>query len=123
MAIELEAQDDRMRLGIPLTKKQAAKQIAADDAAPWFVPDGIGFGSIAALGFRQSVELHRQQEQTARVSLDLMHEVGFDISQAPIAWWLLDPRHPKPITDIPMPTYVAHLYRILGTTWRSQTTH
>ncbi len=30
--------------------------------------------------------------QSGRVSLELLHDAGYDIDQAPIAWWLLSIR-------------------------------
>jgi len=57
------------------------------------------------------------QHQCERVSLGLLHDAGYDIDQAPQAWWLLSSRKPKPIAEIGLPARAAYLYRILGETW------
>jgi len=59
-----------------------------------------------------------QLEQSGRVSLDLLHDAGYDIRQAPIAHWLLAAKKTTPIEQIPMPPRAATLYMTLGTTWR-----
>jgi len=56
-------------------------------------------------------------QQSCRVSLYLLHDTGYDITQAPLAWWLLAPKTPKPIADTKMPPRAITLYESLGTTW------
>lgn len=58
-------------------------------------------------------------EQSGRVSLGLLHDAGYDIDQAPIAWWLLASKNPRPISEIPLPARSANLYRILGEVWHN----
>jgi len=58
-----------------------------------------------------------REEQSGRVSLTLLHDAGYDIRQAPLAWWLLAPRKPKDIADIPLPRRAGYLYQFLGETW------
>ena len=60
--------------------------------------------------------LGREYAQSARVGLKLMHEAGFDIEQAPIAWWMLA-NHDKQLTATTLPYRSATLYRVLGTLW------
>lgn len=117
MAVELEAQDSRMLIGVRPTRKQVTEAVATDFAPSWFLP---GYG--AGLFISAAVMLRVQEEQSARVSLDLMQAAGYDITQAPIAWWLLASTDPKPITDIRLPGRAAYLYKILGTTWREPST-
>jgi hypothetical protein len=83
-------------------------------AAP-FVPYaglGMSFGGSVA----RDIEM-KAMEQRDRVGLALMHEAGYDINQAPMTWWLLDPEKPRPLSDIEMPERAAYLYRILGEVW------
>lgn len=70
--------------------------ISADDETEWF-----------------------PQERSGRVSLGLLYGAGYDIDQAPIAWWLLASKDPKPIAEIRLPDHAAYLYRILGETWHN----
>jgi hypothetical protein len=62
---------------------------------------------------------HKQEHQSDRVALGLMHDAGYDIEQAPVAWWLLGAKKPKPITEIPIPHRAVYLYRILGECWNN----
>lgn len=61
-----------------------------------------------------------QRRQSGRVALCFMHDAGYDLSQAPIAWWLLDPAKPKPLEKTNLPDRAAYLYSTLGTTWHDQ---
>jgi hypothetical protein len=54
------------------------------------------------------------------VALGLMHDAGFDIYQAPVAWWLLSRKKAAPFQDMPMPRRAAYLYQILGQNWSNQ---
>jgi hypothetical protein len=61
----------------------------------------------------------RNLEQSGRVSLELLNDAGYDIDQAPMAWWLLDPKGPKPVAEVAMPPRAAYLYWVLGETWHN----
>lgn len=116
IAVELEAQDSRMELGVRPTRKQFAKDVALEAGAM------AAYGAPEVLFGAQALhELRKEEDQTGRVSLDLMHDAGYDITQAPIAWWLLASSEPRPIQDIPIPERAAALYRVLGVTWRPST--
>jgi hypothetical protein len=67
---------------------------------------------------RSQVERIRD-EQSDRVGLGLLHDAGYDIDQAPVAWWLLASRKLQPINNITMPERSANLYRILGEVWHN----
>jgi hypothetical protein len=77
-----------------------------------FIAYGITSGT-------KSAALTKEEEQSGRVSLELMRDAGYDIDQAPQAWWLLAAKKLEPISEIPLPDRAAHLYRMLGTTWRN----
>jgi hypothetical protein len=62
-------------------------------------------------------------QQRDRVSLTLLRDAGYDIDEAPMAWWLLavDPKNTTLLGTTEVPDRVAYLYRILGETWRNPT--
>jgi hypothetical protein len=55
-------------------------------------------------------------EQSCRVSLFLMHDAGYEVKEAPRAWWLLAEGYEV----TPMPAVVLYLYRTLGETWHRE---
>ncbi len=73
-------------------------------------------GSITAGGLQESLEV-REARQRDRVSLWLLHDAGFDLAQAPIAWWQMASRKPAPLADIVLPRDTADLYAYLAMTW------
>ena len=105
-------------------RTQAAGRLAA--TASWG-----GFATVAAGGLvpiagdailagsmeTQSDIAAYRLEQRGRVSLGLLHDAGYDIDQAPIAWWLLASRKPRPLAKIDLPDQAAYLYLELGETW------
>lgn len=71
-------------------------------------------------GGPRAAALKLVERQSGRVSLGLLHDAGFDIDQAPIAWWLLASADPQePISEIPLPERAANLYRVLGEEWHN----
>jgi hypothetical protein len=74
------------------------------------------------LGIDSAYQIHARREQRDRVSIDLMHDAGYDVMQAPIAWWLLSSKVQKDIAEIPEPSRTNYLYQYLGQTWASQLT-
>ena len=61
-----------------------------------------------------------QLEQSSRVSLSLMHDAGYDIDAAPLAWWLLADEKSKGLDKTSLPFLSEYLYKFLGETWHSQ---
>lgn len=89
----------------------------ADDKAGFFKPSPWLYGPGLGPSLVES-HLHALQlQQSARISLGLLHDAGYDITQAPLAWWLLAPKSPQPVDQIPMPPRATTLYKVLGTTW------
>ncbi len=82
-----------------------------------FVPYGWMGMSIA--GEAASGIQERAMEQSGRTSLTLLHDAGYDIDQAPLAWWLLAPGKPQPLSEIETPDRSVYLYRILGEIWHN----
>jgi hypothetical protein len=57
--------------------------------------------------------------QSGRVSLCLLHDAGYDIRQAPLAWWLLPDKKDKPLEQVSLPSRAENLYTTLGLAWRA----
>lgn len=112
IAATIEKQD-YSRLNAHDTMK--AGQIAADVGGA-FVP-GLG---LAALGANAGAASHMERidgEQRRRVSLSLMHDAGYDLDEAPKAWWLLASKKPKSVLEGAIPLASLYLYAMLGLTW------
>ncbi len=99
----------------PAEHRMAAANIAGE-AAGIFVP-GLSLATgLSTYGVeKHAITMHRRQ--SGRVALWYMHDAGYDLSQAPIAWWLLEPAKAKPLEQIHLPDRAAYLYSVLGTTW------
>jgi hypothetical protein len=113
IACVLEKQTYRMRI--------ANAAITAGGAASWaeFLPVIGGPATLAGIGAgsAQVVVVRREEHQSGRVSLDLMRDAGYDINEAPVAWWLLNTHKPQPVASIRMPDRASYLYRMLGEVW------
>jgi hypothetical protein len=114
IACALEKQTYRQ---VPANHKMIAAQLAADGGA-FFVP-GLGLATVLANYKVEAAILRHAEEQSGRVSLVFLHDAGYDISEAPNAWWLLAPKKPQDMIDTPLPERAAYLYQTIGTTWRS----
>jgi hypothetical protein len=79
----------------------------------WASLPGIAIGSIG-----DAVITREEQEQSGRVSLGFLSDAGYDIYQAPLAWWCLASKKPKSVTEISIPTRARYLYQILGSVWK-----
>lgn len=88
--------------------KAAYAVMAATPISPF-----AAYGSNVAMAIQK-----KEMEQRGRVSLVLLHDAGYDIAQAPVAWWLLDPKKPQPLSDIPIPDRAAYLFRVIEEIWK-----
>ncbi len=78
------------------------------------------FGTATVIAASVAHEDKRNAEdQSGRVSLGLLHDAGYDIGQAPIAWWLLATDSAEILPSNPLPSRAANLYKSLGSTWRN----
>lgn len=101
----------------PAYAKMLGAQAAADVGAI-FIP-GLGVAAAVA-NHKAASTIHRnQEEQSGRISLGYLHDAGYDILEAPKAWWLLASKKPKGISDIKLPDRAAYLYYVLGQSWRA----
>lgn len=57
-------------------------------------------------------------DQSGRVSLCLLHDMGYDIQQAPIAWWILESKSSTSLAKR-APLRVIRLYRTMGLVWKN----
>jgi hypothetical protein len=101
---------------LPPSRALAAGELGAAVAGA-FVPGGFLVESM--VGGISDQKQAAILEQNARVSLDLLNDAGYDIDQAPIAWWLTASNKPRPFNKIDMPDRAEYLYRILGETWHN----
>ena len=60
-----------------------------------------------------------EMQQRIRVALVLVHDAGYDLTEAPKAWWLLAAKTPKQLSEVPIPDESIYAYAILGSTWRN----
>jgi len=116
IACVLEKQTYRLRVANAVFSTGAVAQWAE------FVPVIGGPAALAGIGLgtSQAIEIRKEEHQSERVSLSLMHDAGYDVSEAPKAWWLLASKKPKPITGIAMPERSEYLYKILGEVWEGR---
>jgi hypothetical protein len=95
----------------------AAANLSSAAAGLW-IP-GIGLASGIATYTRGKYIQTDLLNQSGRVSLGLLHDAGYDINQAPIAWWMLATDSADKLPSTPLPHRAANLYKSLGTTWRN----
>jgi hypothetical protein len=101
----------------PATGKLRAGALAAEVAGS-SVPFVALAGTITLVSTEKKVRWD-PPDQSVRVSLDLLNDAGYDIDQAPVAWWLLASKPPKPISEISLPYHTTYLYGILGECWHN----
>ena len=109
--------------------KQALRQASAFRGiqATELIGDGLGFivpgasivTGIAGYGSAKTVKRHGV-EQSDRVALALMHDAGFDLGQAPLAWWTLAERSGQTLAETGLPERTTDDYGILARVWGGQ---
>jgi len=77
-----------------------------------FVPYGWTYMGTAGEAASEIQEM--AMEQSGRVSLALLYDTGYDVDEAPLAWWLLASGKSRPLSEIEIPDRSVYLYRILG---------
>ena len=108
----LEKQDLRLQ---PAKHALTAAQVAGV-AGGLFVP-GLGLATSAA-NYAVAKDLRRHlEEESGRVSLFLLHDAGYDILQAPLAWWVL--ASSKNTASTPFPERAKYICKMLGESWRA----
>jgi hypothetical protein len=94
-----------------------ARKAGAAEMASGAIPVA-GFVGIAAASKVYADAVRRAQDQAGRVSLGLMNDAGYTLTEAPKAWWILSTKEPKPLVDLQLPERVQYLYEVLDTAWR-----
>lgn len=114
IACALEKQTYRL---MPAYTAMSGAQIASDIGG-FFVP-GLGLATgIANYASAKSIRTNLL-EQSGRVSLGLLHDAGYDIQQAPVAWWTLATKPSKMLSETAPPPRALNLYRTIGVVWTS----
>jgi len=103
IACVLERQEYRLS---PLSGVTSAAVFALEVSDPF----GLGAAEAAKM---QTYALN----QSGRVSLTLLHDAGYNISQAPLAWWRLAPVAMSQLSQTPAPGRAVYLYEMLGALW------
>jgi hypothetical protein len=114
IAAALEKQSYRMQ---PARENLTGTSLVGD-AAGIFVPGLSLVTGIATYSAEKKIETDLVN-QSGRVSLGLLHDAGYDIHQAPIAWWILAKGSANGLPGTSMPPRSANLYLSLSSTWRS----
>jgi hypothetical protein len=114
IACALEKQDLR---AIPARRALLASDVSL--YAGGAVVPGLGLAPVLTDGVAKTQMQRHAEEQSGRVSLMLLRQAGYDITEAPKVWWMLASLNPKPVTEISMPYRARYLYHILATTWRT----
>ena len=82
-----------------------------------FVP-GLGLASLSMYPAGKSMQINLLN-QSGRVSLGLLHDAGYDIDQAPVAWWILASKPGKTLAETTVPPRATNLYQTLGLIWKN----
>jgi hypothetical protein len=114
MATALEKQSYRL---MPARSTMGAANIATT-AGGLFIP-GLGLATGAATYTAEKKIETNLLNQSGRVSLGLLHDAGYDINQAPVAWWILAKDAHGDLATTSLPPRAANLYQSLGSTWRN----
>ena len=114
IAAVLERQQYRVQ---PAGRALAAGQLAML-AGGIFVP-GLGLAGDLGAGAATVGILVKAEEQSSRVALGLLQDAGYDIDQAPLAWWHLGSKKAKPIAEITLPRRAKYAYKMLGENWHN----
>jgi hypothetical protein len=112
IACALERQDYRVKQAT----QAATGAMFGADVVDVFVPFAGPAIQAATIGGAAEVVKH-QRDQSGRVSLGLLKDAGYDIRQAPLAWWRLETLKDRSVTAPGMPDRAAYLYKVLGENW------
>jgi len=118
IAAALEKQSYRLR---PARENLTGTGLAGD-AAGLFLPGLSLVTGIATYSAEKKIETDLVN-QSGRVSLGLLHDAGYDINQAPIAWWILAKGSANDLSGSSMPPRSANLFLSISSTWRSYSDH
>jgi hypothetical protein len=89
---------------------------AATEVAGIFVPPLLIAGVAGGIG-GEAIIKRQAEDQSGRVSLSLLHDAGYDITQAPLTWWILSSKPNRDFADSAMPHRASYLYEFLSSNW------
>jgi hypothetical protein len=113
IACALEKQDYRAQ---PTRRAMTGVQVAGALAGV-FIPGASLATNIGTFEKGKSM-LDAAEAQSGRVALGLMHDAGYDLTQAPEAWWTLAAKPGQNPHEKPAPSRANNQFQALGTTWR-----
>lgn len=117
MASVLEKQ--AYREGSKLRKALVAEWIGG--GATFFLSTGPGVAVWATAHHIEHSTLLRLEGQTDRVSSELLSDAGYDVREAPIAWWKLNSKHPDELWLTEPPEKSGYLFGVLAVTAKTAT--
>ena len=121
LADKIAALMEQQPIPLPATNSQLALTYGA-----MAIADTVPFASLPydavtiPMWISGKNQFHRNQEQRERVTLSLLHEAGFDLTEAPKAWWLLSSKQTKDLAETTPPETSLYMYEQLGTVWANQ---
>lgn len=101
---------------IPASQGLQATNIAGT-AAGFFVPGAGILTGLSTYTAAKSINTDLT-DQSGRVSLCLLHDAGYDIQQAPMAWWILESKSSASLAK-KVPQRSINLYRTIGLVWKN----
>ena len=102
---------------VPARNMMAGASLAGT-AAGLFVP-GVSTGVWLANKKARSVIERHHMEQSTRTGLTWMQDAGYDLTQAPLAWWTMADKNRKGLAAVRLPDRTQYLYQVLSTAWRN----
>jgi len=64
---------------------------------------------------------HQSENQRGRVALSLMYDAGYDLKEAPIAWWIVSANGFSLVEETKLPNRAIYLYKTIGAVWYDKT--
>jgi hypothetical protein len=101
-------------ISLPLSDGQIAESFGLTGAS--FIPFvGLGVsGTLLAQGISEHKQLIRNREQRDRVTLSLMQDAGYNLLDAPKAWWLMSLKKHEDMSKSGPPENSVYMYTLLG---------
>ena len=119
IAVSLEKQAIDTQVSVKMLAATLGLETAGVLCAPIAIGDLALQAALVPAAISNAKAARLQDEERLRVSLFLLDDAGFDIYQAPHAWWLLSSKK-KDLSQIPLPRRAAYLYQVLGTAWHTR---
>lgn len=102
-----------------LPTAHALSAISLAGVAGGLVVPGLSIATGVGTGLKAQAAAKLIEEQDLREGMALLHDAGYDLTEAPTAWWLIHSNPKKTAPNGPMPANAAYCYQLLGTVWRT----